>query len=339
MPRRLTWILIGLLLSQNSLAINPNADWYHIEIILFAINKPTTSGEIWPLNDHTYPVNMISIGNTEEQSPYTLDQLKQILAFNKLTPDSTNELNNSANVAIDLEPDYLFADRSRFKVTRDVPPAQQNQPADVQPDTMSGQNSDLLETTKDIIPGNAGLPLAEQNLDQLFQPLQPQAFLSMPAKNRLLNKTARRINRSSLYRLLKHDAWLQPIEPASSAAPILIQTGYHYDDRYEIDGTITISRSRFLHFDTDLRYTAFSPRFKHQATPITLDLSAMEIKKFPRVVEWESKRGTFVVANAYKMVQSRRMRSSTLHYVDHPFFGILIQAEKYKASKNDNFAD
>ena len=34
--------------------------------------------------------------------------------------------------------------------------------------------------------------------------------------------------------------------------PILIQAGSRYDDYFELDGTLSISRSRYLHLDADL---------------------------------------------------------------------------------------
>lgn len=62
---------------------------------------------------------------------------------------------------------------------------------------------------------------------------------------------------------------------------------------YEVTGQIVLSRSKFLHFSTDLIYRKRS----------TAGESGFEL---------------------YRMKEHRKMRSRELHYIDHPMFGMLI---------------
>jgi hypothetical protein len=39
--------------------------------------------------------------------------------------------------------------------------------------------------------------------------------------------------------------------------------------------------------------------------------------------------------HAHQLQQSRRMRSSTLHFIDHPQFGILVKIERFDWSPAD----
>jgi hypothetical protein len=40
-------------------------------------------------------------------------------------------------------------------------------------------------------------------------------------------------------------------------------------------------------------------------------------------------RGTQVPLQSYRMQQSRRMRSGEMHYLDHPFFGLIVKFTRY----------
>lgn len=91
-----------------------------------------------------------------------------------------------------------------------------------------------------------------------------------------------------------HTGWKQPVRERRKAEPVWIDGGssvYLPDGQSvrEIAGTLLLSRSRFLHVWTNLRYA-------EQGYPVT----------------------------TYVMQDHRRMRSGELHYIDHPTFGLLI---------------
>jgi len=73
----------------------------------------------------------------------------------------------------------------------------------------------------------------------------------------------------------------------------------------EIDGTITVSRARYLHLWADLTYTT---------RIATADNPTPTLQRF-------------------RMKQHRRMRSGEIHYLDHPMFGVVVLATPYEPPK------
>ena len=301
---------------------NRYATWYQVEIIIFALINPVEDDEKWPATDLSYPAEMVRIGPVfdETRSPTSLSQLQQILAHKELLGnDEANPGSSTAQVA-----EYLFSTRSRFKV---VPAVRKIAAGD---NGGPGQPaSDGLNINGQPADDSARKLQKAAVLERLFNPETPHAYRAMPIEEHVMNPLARSINRSRLYRLLWHEAWLQPVVTEDKTIPILIQVGKHYDDQYEVDGTISISRSRFLHVNTNLVYTKFTSKYQQRPIPITLDIAPEVAKKYPQVIEWESERRRFLPLSSHKLQQSRRMRSSTLHYIDHPYFGILMRVEKF----------
>ncbi len=285
---------------------NPIDQWYQVELIVFTLTNPMISDEIWPVDALSYPANMVSVSPLRDSAitPYTLAQLEQVLALGEPRQAGGSMENNNTP-----DSDYIFSSRSRLKLTK---------PQSIKP---SGS------LTED---GPTGVVHFEPgDLDELFEQEQPDAFRNINTKNRLLNGIVRSINRSSLFKLMLHQSWLQPVLTRDKAFPVLVQTGKHYDDNYEIDGTINISRSRYLHVDTDLWYTEFAPNYSQQPSQLPLNLTADMASQYPAVVTWESERGNYVPIQTHRLKQSRRMRSSTLHYIDHPFFGIIVRVDEF----------
>lgn len=158
-------------------------------------------------------------------------------------------------------------------------------------------------------------PATEQSVD-----LGEDGTQSLVSGERNLQAIAEAMRRSSHYRPLLHWRWRQPgwergrakpihvqIPPGSSlpltevaagtSKVLLQQLRSNLDSGLSpqgalplLDGTLTLTRSRYLHMAVDLIYT--DPR---TGTPLQLK-------------------------------ESRRMRSGELHYLDHPRFGVLVQA-------------
>jgi len=77
---------------------------------------------------------------------------------------------------------------------------------------------------------------------------------------------------------------------------------------YQLDGTVQLRRSRFLHLDLDLEY-----RFAANEYP-----SGSQESKVQPVV--------------YRFKQSRQTNSGTMQYFDSPFFGALVLVSKVAAA-------
>jgi hypothetical protein len=156
------------------------------------------------------------------------------------------------------------------------------------------------------------------------------AFSSREA-NSSLQAILRSLRRSSRFTVLSQQSWVQPI--GSEPTPILIQAGQRYDDRFEVEGTLSFTRSRFLHLQTNLWYTVFEPR-SGESNPFLAgfqsNLSDEILSQHPELVKVERERGQYFAARTHPMFQSRRMRSDELHYIDHPLFGIVVRINRFK---------
>ncbi len=324
MPVRIS-VLITMLLVMAARSHASTEGWYQIELIVFANNAVTETDEVWPLQQRQYPAGILTIGPTtfSELQPTTLGQMQDLESYLALWGP---EADTQQTVATD---DFLFESRRLPKF---------------QPPIESGP----------VVPDNGadpgvtvGLDAAEQrtqseevlDYDALFQAGSAVAFQNLPASEQLLGSVARSLRRSSLYRVLTHQSWLQPVVADDDALPIMIQGGKRYDDVYELDGSITLSRARFLHLELDLWFTQFSPlfesgnpadRFSQSALDGSLAISPDIRERYPEVANWLSNRGQYTPIHSHQLTQSRRMRSSTMHFIDHPQFGVLIRTERYE---------
>lgn len=306
-------------------------NWYQVEIVIFAQKNAAFSDESWALENLSYPNNMLSISPTSDDliEPLSLQQLSDIISHEQLAPANSLE-------QFETTDDYLFSSRRRQPIV-----------VDNDRDSDSARSASQYNTTTEVfesgqlLSGEAVTPLelSEADLNQLFSRSEPIAYKELNPTDNDLDRLVRSINRSTLYRLLTHKSWRQPVVDEKNAAPILIQAGHHYDDLYEIDGTIKLSRSRFLHFSTDLWYTEFSPLYNTSNSsieaPQVLDIDPALAKAHPKVVQWENNRNRYLPIHSHPLKQSRRMRSETLHFIDHPYFGILVSVKSFEYAAED----
>lgn len=124
-----------------------------------------------------------------------------------------------------------------------------------------------------------------------------QAFQQLASPGQTLDSALARLSASRDYRPLLHLAWRQPVTAQADAPAVHVYGG---EDRAEgietgaaapareLDGTVRVSRNRFLHVDVDLLLREESGR-------------------------------------TFRLRQSRRVNSGELHYFDHPAFGALVK--------------
>ncbi len=285
-------------------------NWYQIEVIVFKPRKIQANDEIWPLTFFNYPKDMISIGSIDVK-PDSIHQLRQLIEFEKVLPRE-QKVTDSAPVT------FLFAKSSRQQRN------QQLLQEELQNEMLlaaQADNPEELEITNAVDHG--------QLKNMLTRP-RPEAFRELNSDQFKLAEISGSLQRSAQLDLLSHRAWLQPL--ATKGTPILVQTGKRYDQFYEVDGTLTFSRSRYLHVDTDLWYTEFTPRHNQQQLLRLNDLDIDEEtrKAYPKLVKHAREYNTHIPLKSYRMSQSRRMRSNEMHYLDHPFFGVIINIGRYQ---------
>lgn len=82
----------------------------------------------------------------------------------------------------------------------------------------------------------------------------------LPINSRTMNGDAYAFRVTEGYRLLWHQAWQQPLVDEQDAPWILVEGGEDYEGRYELEGSLRIHLSRFLHMTANFWLTEFGPQ-------------------------------------------------------------------------------
>ncbi|MBN3560606.1 CsiV family protein [Aliamphritea spongicola] len=153
------------------------------------------------------------------------------------------------------------------------------------------------------------------------------------------------LSNSPDYRVLFHEAWIQPVGSTKGRHTIRITGGSILDNGlYELDGYISVDKGRYLHFRNNLF-------INRQLTPaqsqrlIRMNQPAPEAVTEPEqpaisTVFGDSPETTIIndiptnniVADflTAQMESGRRMRRDEVHYIDHPLMGILVYITRYE---------
>ena len=110
----------------------------------------------------------------------------------------------------------------------------------------------------------------------------------------------------------------------------MIQEGAKQGEKYEIEGFITLYRKRFLHVMTDLWFTKSATNNKEE-----LDYSNTPLREPANGGQYReaSQSSAF---KTFVMKQQRRVRAAELHYLDHPFFGLVLKITRFSKHSKEN---
>ena len=168
--------------------------------------------------------------------------------------------------------------------------------------------------------------------DQYFE-----GFAVMPTEQIIQPEILNGLGSSHRYRLLYQAAWQQKVPTKLNAIPILIQGGRQYDSNYfELDGKVMLYLSRYLHFSVDLALNDYVSA----TTPLSTEgwdgegemhkthLSNSSIDENAEAGQTrekeEGENESWQLNQQALMIDSRRMRSGEIHYLDHPALGVVI---------------
>lgn len=179
-------------------------------------------------------------------------------------------------------------------------------------------------------------------------PARPSPFVKRPVAELEFRGKAAFMQRSGRYLTLFHESWIQPVSDRESAIPLVIDRSGDLQDWPRLQGSVRLFVARFLHLETALwlntdgSYLPGDWRMPapplgpaslvviEPAPPEPLDSSpedyalnaagddpqtAMPVESGP-VYPWR---------HAAALTQSRRMRSTEVHYIDHPLLGLVIK--------------
>ena len=293
-------------------------NWYQIDVILFKPKTTDLDEESWPQAEGVYPANVTSVTRGEVFKLSQLEQLQELLP--EASPDAVPELGRN---------DFAFEGLGNQNRNRRVI----ERATGLTSELPAGASSQAIPTDAESrIPGAASVEdIINAALAQGSPNTGGALAFSDRAADSSLQAISRSLGRSSRYTVLSHLSWVQPI--GVELTPILVQAGQRYDDRFEVEGTLSFSLSRFLHIQTNLWYTIFEPRGGNPNPYLTgfqSNLSDEMLEQHPALVEVERERGQYYPARTHLMFQSRRMRSDELHYIDHPLFGVIVRINRFK---------
>ena len=302
-PARLLCMVLTALLFSAKMAYGSD---YQIEVIVFKrTDEPTPTHLEEPMSSSTrhWPENMISIAPQRGQSrvPFLWSQAVMLDA----DPLSSIKATKQDGNPVSPNPVFLLASESRADLfKRRI--AQINPPTEAADDHPHKVQEQLRKDQRDAL------------LEAAFFPTTALDYQSLDSASRQLNDSARSIRRSSLYELLLHQSWLQPI--GQTPVPILIQGGEQYGNLFELEGTFSVRRQRYLHVETDLRLTKFK---KERTSPASEEQAGLRFK-YPALYEAARRGREYSPAAEFNLREKRRLVSGELHYFDHPALGVLL---------------
>ncbi len=157
-------------------------------------------------------------------------------------------------------------------------------------------------------------------------------YVHLPPGSSDFQQTNRALERSSEHRLLFHGLWRESLADPRDAVPLYVQGGLRYDDQHELQGTITLrfneNRDRIV-IDSNLWLTEYSAsadiesEWQLPAIPAGMKTDLDSLTRDEQNLQYGINR-------VFHMQQSREMRSTEFHYIDHPAMGIVILVEPYE---------
>ena len=152
-------------------------------------------------------------------------------------------------------------------------------------------------------------------------------FMILPSDRYRMGGIYQVIKSSREYRPVLHVSWQQPgsakarpvhLEKLEKTDPGSMVPGDGEPDflippKFELDGTVRIRSSHFLHVDLDLIYFIGSQSNTGMVTNGDMDSKAVFVKQKAEYV---------------RMKETRKIKLNELHYFDHPMFGVILQVTR-----------
>ena len=151
---------------------------------------------------------------------------------------------------------------------------------------------------------------------------KPNQIQLLPASKFKLNAINTHIDRNPDYKTIMHIAWISSFDKPVDNLPIHIQGGEYYNDNGaivdnpsiddqstlipQVDGLISIKLQRYFNVTANLVFSA-------------------PLKQIAGIGETDYFNNLDSGLLHFHLLQSRRMRSSELNYLDFPLYGVVIE--------------
>lgn len=266
----------------------------------------------------------------------------ELLVFKHLPGDRTETFEATPRLAYPDEFRFLV-DPQRVAANRAQFPGR---------DYITGNGRQVFEAPVDAPAAPQVLPDEEQRT------ALPAAFLLAPASAQDFRGKAAYMQRSGRYEILFHESWVQPVVGERAALPIILDRSGDSDAWPQLQGSVKLYLSRYLHLETDLwlntqgdylgdsGWQMPAPPRAPQSLIVEVAETAPEPQEddglpggpepaagapdaaMPAVDPAEEEadpRTLYPWRHAVALAQKRRMRSGEIHYIDHPLLGVVAR--------------
>ncbi|MFT7470939.1 MAG: hypothetical protein ACI8XU_000832 [Kiritimatiellia bacterium] len=288
-------VFSALLLSISTSALGQTSQrWFQIEVSIFSNESfADRDEELWQAesNELNYPNPIRRLG-----------QLSDLLITDQMIDDAIAESSEQDSLSVIEET-----------------------PIEIDAEALAAiQRTERLAQILATGPQPARLEGGFEFLDFLRDP-----HLQLTPDDSDFQQTNRALARSSEHRLLFHGLWRESVADPADAIPLYVQGGLRYNDQHELQGAITLrfneNRDRIV-IDSNLWLTEYSA---------SADLeSEWQLPAIPEAMKTDldslaaDEQGLqYGINRVFHMQQSREMRSTEFHYIDHPAMGIVILVE------------
>lgn len=169
-------------------------------------------------------------------------------------------------------------------------------------------------------------------------PGEPPLLQLLDVPGSEISAIANTLRQRSRYRVLFEGSWLQELTDRDRAPAVPLFGGKRFEPWYELMGTVTFSKERYLHITTDLWFSEFAPQgsfaadqpwYVSQASVVKLPLPAGAAGASSAAAS------DYVAQRSYTLAEFRRLRRDQLNYLDHPVFGAIVKVSRYDAPQQD----
>ncbi|WP_426417851.1 CsiV family protein [Aestuariirhabdus sp. LZHN29] len=202
------------------------------------------------------------------------------------------------------------------------------------PPATDDANAVNVNATTNELSALSSLPPARD--DSIERPL-----VILPDEALSLQEISARLNDDEAYQVRFHHSWRQSMVEAANAPWIRIEGTERFGNTPVLSGSVSFSLKRYLHIRTRLSITEFEP-FQNLSSEIPDDYVAIE--SAPELLEdgigldADDSPISYEPLRRFDLIESRRMRSGELHYIDSPVLGVLVKITPYEAAEPETEA-
>jgi len=155
-------------------------------------------------------------------------------------------------------------------------------------------------------PGSGGEQLRMRSQEQTASPgfYNSSQIRKLPVDAYRLNGISNGLRQSSAYAVVLHRAWRQPAHNNADALGFPVHSVTE-NGSINVSGSVRLIRERFLHLETDL--------FMVPAGSRSAGMEPDSLQSSP----------------VFELREKRRIKSNTVHYFDHPRFGMIATVTPY----------